>query len=147
MVDLYRGKRKDNGEWVYGRLLADDVIVPKGQPFEVKDCYIMADNLVGYEVIPESVGRYIELNDKNGKMIFEKDIVRSIYRSGYTGVPNTDFGYGIIEYCNTYFSGASYQIKLVSDPGYRVFSASLQVEVIGNIDDNPELLKIGASDA
>lgn len=40
---IFEGKRSDNGEWVYGRLLADNVIVPIGQTFEVDDSYINSE--------------------------------------------------------------------------------------------------------
>ena len=160
---LFRGKRADNGEWVYGRLLADDVIVPKGQEFETEDIYIIADNLMGFTVIPETVGQYTGLTDKNGKKIFEGDIIEYEHELG---------GYLQFEIGEDYKPRRSHSCYW-DDEQYLHYKRNYAVEwkekdarwilrngsdqhdlrrisltmhngtIIGNIHDNPELLKVG----
>lgn len=119
---LFRGKRVNNGEWVEGSLLRRTPLIAT---------YASNDTSIpGYicEVIPESVGEYTGLRDKNGKKIFEHDIVR-------------------IAVCGTYDNYViSYDKEnarfVVGDTGFAFWSyISTKIEVIGNIHDNPELLK------
>ena len=54
---IFEGKRRDNEEWVYGRLLADNVIVPIGQTFEVENHYVSSD-LEAYFVVTDTVSEF-----------------------------------------------------------------------------------------
>lgn len=122
--NLFHGKQKDNGEWVEGCLLGNDVIVPKGQSFYI--CHNILDSaLTVYEVIPETVGQYIELPDKNGKKIFEGDIVRDAETS---------------EVGKIFFDKYTAMFVIGFENTIADFNASYSLEVIGNIYDNPELI-------
>ena len=121
---LFRAKRKDNGEWVYGDLLKNiDCIKIRERE---KDITRIAKS---YEVIPETVGQYTGLKDKNGKMIFEGDIV--------TGL----FNYNKITGYIKYGSDCTFYIERNGLYGILLNNAEDWLEVIGNIHDNKELFK------
>lgn len=118
---LFRGKRVNNGEWIEGFYAHSG---------EKK--YIVIDNdiAVGYlamkEVNPDTIGQYTGLTDKNGKKIFEGDIVKIKGKTRYvfygsSGFRHTNYG----EYADTLEN---------------VFTV-VDCEVIGNKIDNPELLR------
>ncbi len=126
---LFRGKRKDNGKWVMGSLL----IYADG------DCFICCEELKNvlnkYQVIPSTVGQYTGLTDKNGKKIFEGDIVREPY------YPEND--------CSIEWHDGRYHFRKRTQPkewGYEakccIQRAVAHLKIIGNIYDNPELLEV-----
>lgn len=135
---IFRGKRKDNGEWIEGyyasrsnhACFANEL---KHQHFILKDvCFdFNLGGLQEFEVAPETVGQYTGFTDKNGKRIFEGDIIRKTNEGRhpkiFTANIHTDFRvneevhYGPCEH----------------------FKESCEYEIIGNIHDNPELLKGG----
>jgi len=124
----FRGKRKGNGEWVYGfyiRIDNDNGVIKNLS--ETKH-FIKQLNTAMYEVISETVGQYTGLKDKNDKEIFEDDIIKDEYGNYLIVKWNEIFG------CWE-FSG----VKL-SDYGNPDFWLK-KIKVIGNIHDNSELLK------
>lgn len=125
---LFRGKRRDNGEWVYGSLLK-----PGNGPHE---CTVIRvpDPERRYSVFEKTVGEYTGLDDKNGKKIFEGDIVA-----------REDYGYGCGRYYATVHYGAFNCSCCHGVYGWTFDKGDIRnptwYEVIGNIHDNPELLK------
>lgn len=117
---LFRGKRADNGEWIEGFLVK-----------KFDKWYIYDFDFLPYssEITPETAGQYTGLTDKNGKKIFEGDI---------------------IEYDK---DGARYEVVFAVEDGISKFCSKDLIDgnlgyvnqsrdkVIGNIHDNPELLK------
>ena len=129
----FRGKRIDNGEWVYGDLL---------QPTEICDIYEISncESIDGtrYEVIPETIGQYTGLHDKNGKEIYEGDIVK--YETFWEGDCEYEGGMAVIYWDNEdtgfYCECQEYHYSL----DMFNLTRNLSPEIIGNIYDNPELL-------
>ena len=134
---LFRGKRKDNAEWVEGDLLqlhdGRKYIVNNkfGACIDDKGNFINTEAPFVCEVIPETVGQYTGLTDKNGKEIFEGDILkfhdRLVVVFWHTHLGRWDSNF--LKYTN-------------NENGRDDMSPSrwgYKSEVIGNIHDNPEL--------
>lgn len=120
---LFRGKRVDNVEWVIS-----NTFYQCGGKIKLLD----EPNRDGYvEVDPETVGQYTGLTDKNGKKIFEGDIVKSSYKDG--------FEIGLIGWSNI---DVRYKFASPDGTAYGI-DVTDTFEVIGNIHDNPELMKGG----
>ena len=134
---LFRGKRMDNGEWVYGSLL--QVECEDGSI--VTAIFDRKDSGGDAEVHPSTVGQYTGLLDKNGTRIFEGDIVSTDTKRPYLIV---EFRDGCFMFnCND--GGEDYydiMLPILKEP-QTVYKYG---EVIGNIHDNPELLEWGASE-
>lgn len=136
---LFRGKRIDNGEWVEGyyferkdtkgSIIESVIFVDAYEQISSGKRYVRS-NLNGecFHVNPDTVGQFTGLTDKNGKKIFEGDIVATQWCRGVVcyGEFNCSCCDGIYGW---YFDGADIR-------EYDMY------EVIGNIHDNPELLEV-----
>ena len=134
---LFRGKRIDNCEWVYGSFCMDAREQFNGL-CGVDGFIRLYDKAKGkmqtYEVDRETVGQYTGLNDKHGKRIFEGDI---LLLDDIKGIVN----YGTGCFCVN-LSGQDYLYR--SNPAIDiVLNGYPGLEIIGNIHDNPEMLKGG----
>lgn len=118
---LFRGKRVDNGEWVYGNMISRS----DGR------CYISENaryanqlDWIFHEVVQYTVGQYTGLTDSNGKKIFEGDIINGINDSLTIVVTWYDI-----------------------HAGFNLMGLNLKAfEIIGNIHDNPILIHATLTD-
>lgn len=123
---LFRGKRKDRQGWIEGDLVHTRMTTQG----VVTEIYTLD---MSYEVDPETVGQCTGLKDKNGKLIYEGDIVKGLF----------NFGLEIMSVCT--FKDGAFGLTAKQCGAYH-FSAftsicNVKYEVIGNIRDNPELFE------
>jgi uncharacterized phage protein (TIGR01671 family) len=145
---LFRGKRKDNGEWVEGYYIKAKWYLD-GKEMHIifpLDVAIFPHTEVSEyeEIIPETVGQYTGLTDKNGKKIFEGDIVKCYDR-------NIDDEFiAVVEFGNPNCSyNWGFQLRPITETNFNIDillwvemeETGALIEVIGNIHDNPELLE------
>ena len=140
---LFKGKRTDNGGWVFGNLndFRDCKTITT-----VKDCSIIDS----CEVILETIGQYTGLKDRNGVKIFENDIVRYGKKNWVVNWNDETFRWEIS------LKDGCYQYPIYDGQGYPKYVdritlgwvaaefqllGQLSVEVIGNKFDNPELIE------
>lgn len=128
---LFRGKRKDTGEWTEGYFFKswDRTFLLWGMIDDIPDMI---------EVIPETVGQFTGLTDKNGKKIFEGDIVKEWSSHWKTPLKTEINIYEVVcEYLGSLHLIRKTEYGENSTPLYR----RSVVEVIGNIYDSPKFLE------
>ena len=120
----FRGQRQSDNKWIYGDLL---------QPIEICDIYEISDceSIDGsrYDVVEDTIGQYTGLKDKNGKEIYEGDIVK-------IDCPTMKMT-GEIKYSEMSATFFIYDEIIEETLWYQ----KEELEVIGNIYENPELLE------
>lgn len=131
-MGIYRGKRKDTGEWVAGNLFVSDT---DGRAYILAGSRIVT---IDWEVDPSTVGQFTGLRDKNGECIFEGDVVRFMERwLGGKDVPVVE----VVEFSEGGFATNRYFLNNWLRDSKKGNTQLQDIEVIGNIHDNRELLK------
>lgn len=129
---LFRGKRAENDEWVFGDLR--HIFYGECYPHIVDNSNGLNNSVCGLEVDPATVGQFTGLTDRNGVKIFEGDIVHvKAHSCSFTG------------YVIYWPEEARYACKTKSGIRYAI-CARLEFEVVGNIYDNPELLEVNSDE-
>ena len=138
----FRG-RTPEGKWIYGDLLrvAGGTLIYYGSPVEAETCELegvgvaLMSNEIAV-VVPETVGQFTGLRDRNGEDIYEGDILHigRSKKSKPVAYSNEYAAFGI-QYPDRDFFPFAHDLQDISETCY---------EVIGNIHDNPELMKGGA---
>ena len=129
---LFRGKRKNNGEWVEGYYIH----IPEGEGTYDEERHLIQqihnNGIIGFsvDVIPKTVGQYTGLSDKNGKKIFEGDIVKLALMDCAE--------IGVIK-----FNDIMCRFMFYDKFGGYGIDNTCDFEVIGNTHDNPDMLKGG----
>lgn len=147
---LFRGKRTDNGEWEIGSLIA----LPDGK-FEIANkCENPPDGdpmwrkcVITHYVDPSTICQYTGLKDKNGKLIWENDIVSFAHKKYATDtLVFAEHKYTrnyVIEFENTFCNyGLRFRNKSIHFQCTQATLCTHDCEVMGNVFDNPELLEV-----
>ena len=133
---LFRGKRIDNGEWIVGSLIVDKhQHIETGEQIEIIGIYPSEYKDLSKRIDPSTICQCTGLKDKNGKLIFENDIL-----SGHIDVefPEDETRKRVVWHKNGWCT---------NEPGCDDYEElddfdSENFEVIGNMIDNPELLEV-----
>ena len=131
---LFRGKRQDTGEWVFG-------LPFYGLDMEIDGIEASVSCKDLYTIAPETLGQYTGMRDRNGKRIFEGDIVQYHERQ-FDGKdePVRD----TVVYEEGSFAVRAYSLNNWLWDSINGNVQLRDVEIIGNIHDNPELMDGGA---
>ena len=128
---LFRGKRKDNGEWTYGYVDAT----------MYKDTWVIHTDNATHEADSDTIGQYTGLEDKNGVRIYIGDVVRYTTNNrdfiGVVGWDRVNPSICIYYKVNSTFEVTEYDF---------VVCGLASVEILGNIYDNPELIEKGGDE-
>ena len=138
----FRGFNRKNGVWLYGFYLQN-----RGAHFVCPDEFAEGKSWDDYEIDPETRGEYTGQKDKNGREIYEGDVVRrtEVYNRVWATVAIVCYRQETVQFVLHNDEEYVEDQPLVStrnyDDGQISFVLEYEYEVIGNIHDNPELLE------
>ena len=121
---IFRGKREDNGEWI----AESETYIKDGDGTWLCD---KSNDVV--KVVPETVGQYTGLTDKNGKKIFEGDILGGYLDDNYP----ENLTVMEVVWCKCWWGTK----EIGCDPDPLEWEDGEILEVVGNIHDNPEMIE------
>ncbi len=153
---LFKAKRRDNGKWVKGyycKINETTYCVEEDYKrfpvpthhyilYETMTDWGLPNRFLQYEIDPTTLCQYTGLTDKNGRKIWENDIVTITLECDDYLIPSET---GIVEY-----SYGQYELKVKAPDGQEAYSnlinklseAPFEIEKLGNIFDNPDLLEV-----
>lgn len=131
----FRGKRLDNGEWVYGDLLKPHtgiriVNYDESEPYPS----VRHTDFHYHNIDPDTIGQFTGLLDKNGKEIYEGDIL--MLGSSDAGICEVKWNESQLAFCIRFY----YERNLGTRPLGAWARDGKNIAILGNIHDNPELL-------
>lgn len=137
---LFKAKRLDDREWVQGALLLHDT-----DAATIFNQHPVDGSLQGFEVDPSTICQCTGLKGKNGKLIWENDIIHKPFYTDYDAYTNSEAYTGRIQY-----EDGGWSVEITKSDGRVCISTIIDMiayskdvehfEIIGNIFDNPELL-------
>lgn len=155
----FRGKRKDNGEWIKGMLCyvfnnTNNLAIMPNNYFATREMGVdeEGDSIISetemalggfMSVITETVGQFTGLTDKNGNEIYDGDVLNLKFIEDYhNDCVSVDEGSNVLG--NVKFESGGWYVSEKDSTWYFLFSILdiCCIEVIGNIHDNPESIEI-----
>ena len=133
---LFRGKRADTGEWIYGDLLHSvDAVKIREQEQNIQ---CIAKSFV---VIPETLGQYTGLTDKYGERIYEGDVLKMEIKSNYINPLQAPLVFiGVCNFKDGAFGFSKQRAGIEEFTAFSSTTYNVEFEIIGNIHDNADLL-------